>query len=222
MSTVQVPRSRRRRRGPRPVAVLAALGVVTALAAPALAVTATFGNPAVPRPWGDGYEHFTVVDTNNPAPFDGYFTSIDFFAGWAGAVRFVVVDSDYTVTWLSEVVEVAAPGAHTADFDEIVGVTEGSNLGFYAVGRSVVVMDYGFGAPAPYEANLSGPPEVGEPLELEHPLDQVAHRVYSLNAQITAASPEVCKKGGWELYGYPNQGQCIASVVAAPASRHRP
>jgi hypothetical protein len=39
-------------------------------------------------------------------------------------------------------------------------------------------------------------------------------RIYSMNATIEASSPAICKDGGWEMYDFKNQGQCIASIVA--------
>ena len=72
-----------------------------------------------------------------------------------------------------------------------------------------------------YDYNSSADPATftgynsGQPDCWQHPeLRRATAPHYSMNAEISASSPEICKNGGWEQYGYKNQGQCIASVVA--------
>lgn len=199
-------------------AVAATIGV----AATAVAVTATIGNDAIIRPNLTGFENFTVVDTNRPAPFDGYLDSITYYAARVGtipsgeddyALRFLMVDTHDVVTWVSDEVVPDSVGVHTLPLDEPVGVTVGSNLAVYFKYAGVVPYSFDLGAgTAKYEADNAGLPEVGD--TLEYIPDEWRNYFYSMNAQITAASPDICKDGGWESYGYANQGQCIASVVA--------
>ena len=66
------------------------------------------GNPATDRAVVDSYANFTIVDTNNSAAFDGTFTAIEYWAGRAGDIRFVIVDSNDKVTWVSDVIQAAA------------------------------------------------------------------------------------------------------------------
>jgi hypothetical protein len=186
--------------------IAATVGLTTA----AFAVSATVGNPAMDRGSVDTWRNFTIVDTNHPAPFDGYFTTVDYYAEQAGDVRFVIVDATDVVTWVSDVVA-AAPGAGTLTLDEPVGLTAGSNIGVYSVGYGVISYDFDVTAePAAFDGFDSGPPSVGSPLVYVGE----STRVYSMNVDVKASSPEICKDGGWETYGYKNQGQCIASVVA--------
>src|SRR5699024_2923700 len=154
--------------------------------------------------------NFTIVDKNAPAPFDGTFTEINYYAERAGDIRFVIVDTTDTITWVSNVIPAAA-GAHTATFTEPVGLTAGSNLGVYSAGAGVVSFEYNNSAsPAEFEGYNVGLPAVGETLNYVGE----SKRIYSMNASIEASSPEVCKDGGWEMYDFKNQGQCIASIVA--------
>jgi hypothetical protein len=186
--------------------IAATVGVTTA----AFGVSATVGNAATDRATVDTWRNFTIVDTNHSAPFDGYFTTVNYFAERAGDVRFVIVDATDTVTWMSDVVT-ASPGAGTLTLDQPVGLTAGSNIGVYSVGFGVISYDFDATAePAAFDAFDSGAPSVGSTL------DYVGEstRVYSMNVDVKASSPEICKDGGWETYGYKNQGRCIASIVA--------
>ena len=79
----------------------------------AMAVSATIGNPATDRDSVDTWSNFTIVDTNTSAPFDGYFTTINYYAEQTGTIRFVVVDSSNTMTWLSDPVDVTQAGPGT-------------------------------------------------------------------------------------------------------------
>ena len=195
--------------------VAAAAGAIGVFTATALAVSATMGNDAIDRGNVDTFQNFTVVDTNSPAQFDGYFTEIDYYAHRAGTIRFLVVDSTNTVTWVSDEITAAAKGAYTVPFAEPVGVTTGSNLGVYSKLAGVVSWEHDATAErAAWEPNRSGLPAVGETLSIAPASDSSARRYYSMNANVRASSPEICKDGGWETYGYRNQGQCIASVVA--------
>ena len=195
--------------------------LTTALAAPAFAVTATMGNDAIPGTAVDTWSNSTTVDTNHPAPFDGYFTQIDYYAQAVGEMRFVVVDAAGVVTWVSDPVQVTATGADELVLDAPVGVTAGSNLGVHTVGTGIIgfVVDtsaatilqtYGGGVPA-----VNSAPAFRDPGTLSSPT-----RIYSMNAEIAASSPQICKNGGWQTWGYKNQGQCIASVVANEHSGH--
>ena len=187
------------------------LATVVGATGTALAVSATLGNPANDRSSVDSWSDFTIVDTNNSAPFDGYFTAIDYYAERAGTIRFVIVDTNDTVTWVSDEVNVATAGPGTVNLAQPVGVTAGSNLGVYSAGYGVISFDYATSAdPADFTNYGSGQPAVGQTL----PYVGSSARYYSMSAQISASSPEICKDGGWEQYGYKNQGQCIASVVA--------
>ncbi|RPF29015.1 hypothetical protein [Georgenia muralis] len=191
-------------------AVLVMTAAVLGLTTAAHALTGTLGNPATDRAYVDGYHNFTIVDTNHPAPFDGTFTHVNYYAERAGDIRFVVVDTTGTVTWVSDVITAAGAGVQTATLADPVGVTAGSNIGVFSVGQGVVSYEYA-GAPSEWTANNAGLPAVGDTLDYEA---TTQGRVYSMNATVEASSPEVCKDGGWEMYDYKNQGQCIASIVA--------
>lgn len=211
----------RRSRGRRGLTLLVTGVATVGLAAPALAVTVTMGNPATDRGSVDTWMDSTTVDTNNPARFDGYFTQIDYFAERSGEMRFVIVDASGTVTWLSEAVTVTSAGADTLELEDPVGVTAGSNLGVYSSGDPVISFDYDESGSLILQTGGDGQPVVNSDPAFVAPdgLYQ-PNRIYSMNADIDAASPQICKNGGWEKYGYTNQGQCIASVVANENSGH--
>lgn len=92
--------------------IAAVLGLSTA----AHALTGTLGNDATNRATTDTWINFTIVDTNNPAPFDGTFTKINYYAEQPGNIRFVIVDTTDTVTWISDLVTAPTAGAFTATF----------------------------------------------------------------------------------------------------------
>jgi hypothetical protein len=187
------------------------------MAAPAFAVTATMGNDIVERPHTDSWWHFTMVDVTNPAPFDGYIEQIDYHAAKAGTMRFVVVDPSFAVTWVSELVTVDAPGVGSLQLSGPVGVTTGSNLGVYSTDVAILSHEVSVGGHSVFNVYDSGTPAVGDVIS-----GYVSSylRTYSLEADVHASTPQICKDGGWEGYGYRNQGQCIASVVANSASGH--
>lgn len=141
-----------------------------------------------------------------------------YYAERAGDIRFVVVDSGLEVTWVSDVVTAAEKGLFVVGLDQPVGVTAGSNLAVYSVGAGVVSfdLDRSNADPAIWEANGAGLPPVGATLDVEGQ----EGRYYSMNVDVEASSPAICKNGGWETYGYQNQGQCIASMVANENSGH--
>lgn len=208
----------RRRRG---LTLLVAGAACIGLAGPAMAVTVTMGNAATDRATVDSWTNSVTVDTNHPAAFDGYFTEIEYFAERPGQMRFVIVDSAKTVTWVSETVTVEAAGVATLQLDAPVGVTAGSNLGVNTIGAPTISYDYDASAPPIQQTYGGGLVAVGDlpafwdPASLFQP-----NRVYSMNADVQASSPQICKNGGWEAFGYKNQGQCIASVVANDNSGH--
>lgn len=194
---------------------LALLVTVTALtlAGPAHGVTGQLGNDAIDRATHDTWDDFVAVDTNNPAAFDGTFTAINYHAERVGEIRFVLVDANDEVTWVSDVLTPGSVGANVATFPQPVGVTAGTNLGVYSQGLGVVSYDYdNTAAHARFTWYNSGVPGVGEPLS-SFMVTNGARR-YSMNAVLDASSPQICKDGGWAHYGYTNQGQCIASIVA--------
>ncbi|WP_256841910.1 hypothetical protein [Ornithinimicrobium cryptoxanthini] len=197
-------------------AALIALFAVVSLAAPALAVTGMMGNDASDRRSTENWPSATIIDRHHPAPFDGYFTRVDLYVMAAGSLNVVVVDAFDTVTWISDPITTTGPGAVTLQLLEPVGVTAGSNLGVYADGASILATGSGT-VNAMFENAYSGLPTVGEPLTY---YTTGRPRMLSIGAEITATSKDICKKGGWEGYGYKNQGQCIASVVANKNSGH--
>lgn len=197
-------------------AALIALFAAISLATPALAVTGMMGNDAADRPSTENWPSATIIDHHHPAPFDGYFTQVDLYVKAAGSLNVVVVDASDTVTWISDTITTAGPGPVTVQLTEPVGVSTGSNLGVYADGASILATGPGT-ANAMFEQANSGLPTVGEPLNY---FTGGRARALSIGVEITASSPGICKNGGWEGYGYKNQGQCIASVVANKNSGH--
>ena len=196
----------------------AGLAIVALLfiALPAAAVTATMGNPVIDRGGHDTWPA-TLIDMNNPAPFDGYFTQVDYYVDGTGTVQFVVVDATDTVTWVSDVVRIEGEGPRVLSLDTPVWVSAGSNIGYYTPDiRSAIVSD-STGATMMFTAAWSSVPDVGETLSYD---TAGSPRTNSISVTVKASSPDVCKNGGWRDHGYRNQGLCIASVVADPRSGH--
>lgn len=191
--------------------------VVVSLAGTALGVTATIGNDAIDRPNGpDSWSNFTIVDTNHPAPFDGTFSEVTFYAGRLGTINFVIVDESLLVTHVSADIPVTALGPQTVDLG-LVGITAGSNLGYYTHGTGVIdytLMDPTTAIDTLWEPLNAGKPAVGDLFNNVAGNYSNNDRVYSMNAVISATSPDICKDDGWMQYDYKNQGQCIASIVA--------
>lgn len=195
------------------MAVALALSTVAA----AFAVTAVMGNDATSRAALDGARNITIIDNTNNAPFDGTFDTIEYYPQATGTISFVIVNADNIVTWISDSISISSSEVDTVQtlsLDTPAGVTAGSKLAVYTVGTGVIPFDYDADvADAEWKG---GEPSLGQDLTPLANSSQVGQdgRSYSMNTTIDAASPDICKNGGWEFYDYKNQGQCIASIVA--------
>lgn len=201
---------------PRRASVLAVVGALLLLALPAAAVTATMGNAVIDRNGHDTWPA-TLIDMNNPAPFDGYFTQVDYYVDGEGTLNFVVVDATDTVTWISEAVRTEGEGARVLTLDAPVEVSAGSNIGYYTPDVQSPIVSDSSGAIMMFEAPYEPRPEIGETLTY---YTSGLPRTNSISVTVEASSPDICKDGGWKVHGYLNQGLCIASVVADGRSGH--
>ncbi len=197
-------------------ALAAALLVALGITGTVLAAT-TMGNEATDRDHLDTWSNVTVVDTNNPAGVDGVITQVTIYGATSGTVRFVIVDSDLEITQISSEVTVAGNGTETLTLDAPLVVTVGDNLGVHFVAHASVPFDGDVGALA-YWNDQGVVPVIG--LEVGTGANSPQARTYSMNAQIEPASPDACKNGGWTIWGFRNQGLCIASLVANENSVH--
>jgi hypothetical protein len=78
-------------------------------------------------------------------------------------------------------------------------VVDSPALGSEALG-SVIVNSYNYGpGTAPYEVRWSD---------------------FGFGDRVTLASRDQCRDGGWEDFGFTNQGRCVASLVASDRSPH--
>ena len=117
---------------------------------------------------------------------------------------------------MSEDITVTSTGLQTVQLSEAAAITAGDNLGYYTHSYGVIDFAYQGTHAALWEGENSGKPAVGDPfINMSGAAPPTSsNRIYSMNATIRASSPDVCKHGGWKQYGYKNQGQCIASIVA--------
>jgi hypothetical protein len=86
-------------------------------------------------------------------------------------------------------------------FDVSIGGHDATSaaLGSEALG-SVIVNSYNYGpGTAPYEVRWSD---------------------FGFGDRVTLASRDQCRDGGWEDFGFTNQGRCVASLVASDHSPH--
>lgn len=205
------------------------IGLFLAMAVPAgAASTDRMGNDAIDRPAGpDSRANFVVVDKNDPASGDGFITAINYYPKRAGTMHFLIVaptGSGDEILWMSPLVTVDSSMLGTLQTYMLAapaGVTAGSWLGLYYPGIGTIPYTSGTdGTEVDFTTSYpSGQsPSVGDTLVYDEAYGtSVYERVYSINATvyIQPGSMDDCKNGGWEAYGFRNQGQCIASVVAS-------
>lgn len=143
------------------VSVLAMLAVL--LIAPGLtkAASISMGNDSAERPNLDTYANFSVVDTNKSANLTGNLTSFGYYASSTIPFRFLLVDTDNKVRWISDQITPAV-GSKTYPVSG-VAVAKDWNLGLYFPGTSSIPYA-SEGASAGWTANNSGIPTVGSTL----------------------------------------------------------
>lgn len=178
----------------------------------AFATVGTIGNEVRDRSSMDtSWTNWWIVDTNVAATADGKIETFDYYARTTNQFKLFLVDPDREVKWVSELITPAL-GMQTFVPGEPVGVVEGWHIGIYYAQTGVIPFDSG-GTTYIQGSDQAGEPSVGETLVDGDTRD----RVYSVGATIVEAAPQtkdVCKDGGWEEYGFRNQGQCIASLMA--------
>jgi hypothetical protein len=144
------------------------------------------------RPFVDTYGNFVIVDTNHPVSANGWLTKFDYYAVNPFALRFILVDGNDVVQWVSDEIIPPATGVNTFTPTSPVPAQKGWNVGLYfaATGNSIngtIPYEY-TGAPAYYRWNQSGSPlpVVGKTLTYE----SSSSRIYSFAVTgITALPP---------------------------------
>jgi hypothetical protein len=126
----------------------------------------TIGNDVIARQAIDGYSNFTVVDFNNPANKDGALTDFSYWALNSNPFRFVLIDTDNKVRWISDEIKAVATGLNTFSVPTGVAVQKGWNLGVYFLNSGAIA--YGSeGGVAKYTSNNSNQPNLNEILSFE-------------------------------------------------------
>lgn len=120
------------------VAIGAAIIFSLSIAMPAQAAGISVGNDAAERGEADGYENFTVIDTNHPVSANGWLTIFRYFALDQGPFRFVLIDGSNTVQWVSEQITPPGEGANVFTPPSAVPVQAGWNLGVYFAGTGTI------------------------------------------------------------------------------------
>jgi len=140
--------------------------------------TFTVGNDATERPVTDTYHNFTIIDTNNPSSEFGALNTFSYYAANTNPFKFVLVDELSVVQWVSDPITPPGIGAQSWPSSIPVLVEPDWNLGLYFSSTGTVPFEY-IGAPAYYEPNNSGEPNLGDKL---FPYAGSSNRVYSFVA----------------------------------------
>jgi uncharacterized repeat protein (TIGR01451 family) len=127
--------------------------------------TFTVGNDDTVRPNTDSYSNFTIIDTNNSSSELGLLNTFSYYAKNSNPFRFVLVDESDVVQWVSAEITPSAPlpGVQSWSPSIPVYVEPDWNLGLYFALAGTVTWEYA-GAPAWYEPNKTGLPNVGDTL----------------------------------------------------------
>lgn len=153
------------------MAVLAAMLLFLTIAMPAQAATISVGNGtdyAEGAFGADSYENFTVIDTNNPVSANGWLTIFNYYALDQGPFRFILVDGNNVVKWVSDEITPSVTDGGEGAVNvftpaSAVPVQAGWNLGVYFVGSGTI--PYGLtGAPAYFTPDGASPTGDADPI----------------------------------------------------------
>lgn len=135
---------------------------------PASAYDLTIGNsPVGDRTYVDTYQNFSIVDTNNPAQYDGIVSTIEYYARNTNPFKFLIVDAAHKVQWKSDLITPAASGVQTYTPSAAPVIHKDWNIGMYFQSTGTIPFDYNSAAaPAYYENNNAGEPVIGEVLSV--------------------------------------------------------
>jgi hypothetical protein len=177
-----------------------------------IAADISIGNDTTVRSFLDTYTNFTIVDTNHPANISGYLTTFSFYASNTNSFRFVVVDKDDVVKWVSNPINPSVVGPQIFTPSAGVYVESGWNIGLYfaSTGTIPFALD---GEPAKWTPNNSGVPVEGQHLSIQPPVPGWTDRIYSFVASGTNTCATINSgtitdsKGnpissGFDKYGY--------------------
>jgi hypothetical protein len=135
------------------------------------------GNEAIDRPVVDTRTNFAIVDTNHPVNGFGVLTEFYYYAANTNPFRFIVVDQDLEVKWVSD--EITPPGAGLFEHEPTnpPWVQTGWNVGLYFASTGTIPFT-NVGEPAAYTPGGYGVPVVGTNLTV----DGTSNRTYSFYA----------------------------------------
>jgi len=163
----------------------------------------TVGNDDTVRPYTDSYSNFTIIDTNNSSSELGLLNTFSYYAKNSNPFRFVLVDESDVVQWVSAEITPSAPGVQSWSPSTPVYVEPGWNLGLYFALAGTVTWEYA-GAPAWYEPNNTGLPNVGDTLSYANS----SNRIYSF-----VATGEVAELPSVPIITWPANGACITPAA---------
>jgi hypothetical protein len=123
------------------------------------------GNDGNSRPQLDSYSNFTVIDTNNPVDQKGELKKFSYWAGNKNPFRFVVVNEEGKVKWVSEQITPKKVGQNNYKPGSPVAVKKSWNIGMYFSKTGTIPFE-STGKDAKYTANNSGLPTVGSNLSI--------------------------------------------------------
>ena len=147
----------------------------------------TVGNDTTVRTYTDSYTDFTIIDTNHPSSYLGLLDTFSYYAANTNQFKFVLVDGDDVVKWVSEAITPSSsPSAQSWTPLTPVYVEPGWNLGLYFASTGTVPFEL-VGEPAWYEPNNAGLPVVGDTLSYQGS----SNRTYSFVASGKIIEPEV-------------------------------
>jgi len=163
----------------------------------------TVGNDTTARVITDGYSNFTIIDTNNPSSDLGLLNTFSYYAANTNSFRFVLVDGSDVVKWVSD--PITPPGTSAQIWLPLtpVYIEPDWNLGLYFASTGTVPYVL-TGAPASYEPNNTGLPEVGDTLSYAGS----SNRIYSF-----VATGEVAELPSVPMITWPEIGACITPAA---------
>ncbi len=135
------------------------------------------GNSATQRTQVDNYSNFTIIDSNNPATDSGKLTKFKYYAANTNSFRFLVVDTDNIVKWISPKITPRSTGANTYIPATPVKVKKDWRVGMYFASTGTIPFEQ-TGQPAYYTNNNNGKPSVGSKLNFAGN----SNRIYSFVA----------------------------------------
>lgn len=156
------------------------------------------GNDTSIRSNLDSYSNFLVFDGQAVVANDGYITDFSYYAANNNVFRFVIIDADDIVQWVSEPITPSGVGVFSYDPGVPLAVAVGDKIGLYFAQSGTIPFSIE-GSGATWTSADYGPPSVGQTLSFENTTQGRKYSFVANGYSVTTTSVVVSPQNmnGW-------------------------